>query len=319
MQWSNPTVKKILTSFLPGLIILSCSCLQAATPWSDVNIDLDDLGPQQVQESDMGPVNIQLTGDALGKAKVKCPGEHHLIFDTAQANASLVYYYDECNMEGLTIGASYTWTRLDWKYNPFFSQKDVSMATLNLGAFSQRLPGWTWRGQLSINFDNLPHWNFTDYMNYDILAWGRYECSENIGIHVGFIALTGMKIDRVYPIFGLDWTFNYNWKLSFVFPVDLSLTYTIDPCWNVAIAGRFFNQRHRMKEDQFLPEALWFYTTGGTEFAINYTPTKQIRANIHGGYDWGGHLKVADRHYHHGQRFRLDGAPYAGAEFDINF
>lgn len=312
-------MKKTLTYLLTGLLTLTAAAINGAEPWSDVNVDLQDLGPQNIQEDNLGPFNFQVLGDYIGKANVRCPGEHDLQFATALANASFVYYYDPCYQEGLTIGASYMFTRLDWRLNPFFSQKDVDTAILSLGIFTQRLPGWTWRAQISANFDNLQYWNFTDYMNYDLLAWGRYAYCPNIGIHIGFIALTGMKIDRVYPLFGFDWTYNENWKLNLVFPVDLSLIYTINPCWNVALAGRFFNQRHRMKEDQFFPEALWFYTTGGGEFAINYTPTKHLKVNVHGGYNLGGHLKIANRHYHHGQRFRIDGAPYAGAEVDFNF
>lgn len=312
-------MKKTLAILCSALTLVSLSSTYANTPWSDVNIDLEDLGPQEIKEDDLGPLNIQLLGDYVGKAKVECPGSHKLQFATAQADVNLVYYYDECFKEGLTIGANYMWTRLDWEFNPFFSQKDVQTASLNLGLFSQRLPNWTWRAQLSANFDNLEYWNFSDYMNYDLLLWGRYEYCRDIGVHIGVIGLTGMKIDRVYPIFGIDWKYDDNWKVNLVFPVDLSLVYTIDPCWNVAIAGRFFNQRHRMNDDGFFPEALWFYTTGGTEFAINYNPTSRIHANIHGGYNFGGHLKIANRHYHHGQRLTLDGAPYGGAEIDVNF
>lgn len=312
-------MKKSLTILFTSFVALTSLPTYAAAPWSDVNIDLEDLGAQDIQEDDLGPLNIQFFGDYIGKAGVRCPGKHDLTFATAQADVNFVYYYDECNKEALTVGVSYMWTRLDWRLNPFFTQRDVDTASINLGAFTQRLPGWTWRAQVSANFDNLEHWNFSDYMNYDLLLWGRYEYCKNIGVHIGFIQFTGMKIDRFYPIFGIDWTYDDNWKLNLVFPTDLALVYTINPCWNVAIAARFFNQRHRMREHQFFPEALWFYTTSGTEFAINYSPTCRIKANIHGGYNFGGHLKVANRHYHDGHRMRLDGAPYGGAEVDINF
>ena len=305
---------------IAGFGIVCFNPLTAAEPWSDVDIDLQDLGAQNISsEPTAGPWNIELLGDAVGNANVRCPGDSHLNFATAQLDLSVIYYYDPCYTEGLTAGINYMWTRLGWDANPYFSQENFSTATVSFGAFSQRLPNWTWRGQLSINFDNLEYWTFADYMNYDMLVWGRYEIRKDIGVHIGFLALTGMKIDRVYPVIGIDWTYNCNWKLSLVFPVDISLIYTITPAWNISLAGRFLNQRHRVHEDQTLPKALWFYTTGGGELAVNYSPSKRFKANIHAGANLGGHLKIANRHYQHGERYRLESAPYAGAEIDLNF
>lgn len=311
--------------YIYSLIVLAlgfaCSIhLAAADPWSDVDIDLDDLAAQGIaNEPTAGPWTLEFSGDAVGNAAVRCPGDSHLNFATAEADLSVVYYYDPCNQEGLTLGIDYMWTRLDWKTNPYFSQKDFSTVTLNLGGFTQRLPGWTWRGQLSVNFDNLKYWEIADYMNYDLLVWGRYELRPQVGVHIGFLTLTGMKIDRVYPVIGIDWTFNRQWKLNLVFPVDIAIVYTITPAWNVSIVGRFLNQRHRVNKDEPLPMALWFYTSGGAEFAVNYSPSKHFKVNIHGGANFGGHLKIANRHYHKGQRYRVGAAPYAGAEIDVNF
>lgn len=313
------TVKKTLALLCAAFTTLSMTSIYAADSWADGNVDIQDLGPQKIQEDDLGPISIQIFGDYVGKARVRCPGREKLQFATAIANVNFVYHYDECYKEGLTVGASYMRTELDWKFNPFFTQEGYDTASINLGIFTDRLPGWTWRAQATANFDNLQYWTFSNYMNYDLLMWGRYKYCENIGLHIGFIQLTGMKIDRLYPIIGFDWTYSEDWKVNLVFPVDLSLVYTIDSCWNVALAGRFFNQRHRVKTNQFYSKGLWFYTTGGTELALNYNPTNKIRANIHGGYNFGGHLKIANRHYNNGQRLRLDGAPYAGAEIDMNF
>ncbi|MEI8126036.1 MAG: hypothetical protein WCG42_09800 [Parachlamydiaceae bacterium] len=312
-------MKRILFCLLACFEIIYTPTTNAATPWGDVDIDIEDLGPQQIKEAtDRGPWSIEFIGDYIGEANVTCPSLSNLTFATAQADLSVVYYYDPCYQEGLTLGLDYTWTRLDWNANPYFTQEDFSMVSLNLGGFSLRLPNWTWRGQLSINFDNIECWNFSDYMSYDLLLWGRYALCQNFGVHIGFLALTGMKIDRVYPIIGFDWTYD-KWQLNLAFPVDLSLTYNINSCWNVALAGRFFNQRHRVKDDQTYPEGLWFYTTGGGELALNYQPSTHFKANIHAGANLGGHLKIANRHYENGHRYSLGTAPYAGGEVDFNF
>lgn len=282
-------------------------------------IDVEDLSNEQIKQDTAGPFSAGVSGDWIGAAKFDDHDLEKLKFATGQINLNLIYYYDPCYQEGTSIGVSYTRTRLDWRFNPFFTQKDFDMISVNLGGFSQRFKDWTWKGQITVNFDNIEHWNRDDYMSYDLLLWGRYALKSNLGVHLGFVALTGMKIDRVYPIVGFDWTYNRNWKLSLVFPMDISLTYRVNNCWSILLAGRFINQRHRVKKDQFYSEGLWFYTSSGAELAVQYKPSARITANVHAGGNFGGHLKVANRHYREGHRFTFGGAPYAGAELDINF
>lgn len=287
---------------------------------ADADIEVEDLSAQHVEEKTAGgPFTFEIRGDYIGEAKFKCDHFSRFTFATGQVDLNMVYYYNPCLQEGTSIGLSYMRTRLDWKYNPFFTQKDIDTVSVNLAGFTRRFEDWTWKGQISINFDNIEYWNLEDYMNYDLVLWGRYAYTQNLGLHMGFLALTGMKIDRVYPILGIDWTYNCHWKINAVFPMDLSIVYTLNDCWSFSAAGRFFAQRHRVKKNQFFSEGLWFYTSSGAELCVKYQPTRSISASIHGGYDFGGHLKVANRHYREGHRLRFDGAPYAGGEIDINF
>lgn len=307
-------MKKLLYALLAGMT-LTCTEVVA-----DPDVDVEDLSNQQIQEeSPGGPFSVEISGDYIGRAKFKCHEFHDFTFGTANIDLSFVYYYNPCFKEAATVGLVYTRTRLGWNCNPFFTQKDYDMVTVNLGGYTERVDDWIWRAQVSINFDNIEHWTLEDYMSYDLLLWGRYACTNNFGIHLGFLALTGMKIDRVYPVIGIDWTYDCHWKLSLVFPMDIAVVYNINYEWSVALAGRFFNQRHRVKKDQFFSEGLWFYTSSGAEFAVNYHPAKWLQANLHAGVDFGGHLKVANRHYRHGHRLRFDSAPYGGAELSLNF
>lgn len=288
---------------------------------ADVDIDLPDLSQEKIDEDATGgPFTINISGDVIDKAKIrKCHQYGDLYYATSSVDASMIFYYDPCYTEALNFGVTYTATWLNWKYNPFFTQNDYSMISLNLGGITKRLEDWTWRAQVTANFDNIEYWNFTDYMNYDFLLWGRYDLCRTIGVHIGFIGLTGMKIDRIYPIVGFDWKPNCHWELNLVFPMDLSAIYNINNSWSVAVAGRFFNQRHRVNKDQNYSEGLWYYTTSGAELSLRYHPCKLISAEVHVGENFGGHIKVADRHYRHGHRLRLDSAPYAGGEVNINF
>jgi len=306
------------------LFFLLFAGLTCAFPHLNAQIDIEDLGserPAESKEEPGKPFQIEVSADFVGKAKFrKGDGDHHhLRFWTGLAEISAVYYYDPCHHEALNVALAYERTRLDWRFNPFFNEKNVDTVSLWLGGYTQRLENWIWRGQLSINFDNVAHWDFNDYMNYDLLLWGRYCYCKNFGLHIGFLAQTGMKIDNVYPVIGVDWTYNQNWKINAIFPLNISVVYTINHSWSVDLAARFLDQRHRLKRKEFLSRGLWHYRTTGAEFGINYTPTKWISANIHAGANFGGHLTIANRHYRHRHRLRLDGAPYAGAEIDINF
>lgn len=288
--------------------------------FADTDINIEDLSAQHVEENTAGgPFTVKISGDYIDDSKFDCHDFSHLKFATGDVDLSFIYYYDPCVHEGASIGLTYTRTRLDWKFNPFFTQKDFDMISLNLAGFTQRLDDWTWRAQVSLNFTNIEYWDFEDYMNFDILVWGRYAYTQDIGVHIGFLALTGMKIDRLYPIVGIDWTYDCHWKLNLVFPMDVSLVYSLNHSWAFSLAGRFFDQRQRVKDHQFYSKGLWHYTSSGVEFAVKYTPTKWITANIHAGENFGGHLKIANRHYREGHRLSFGSAPYAGAEIDVNF
>lgn len=314
-------MKKLIFTLATGLLLTSTAPFQTNLLNAVIDVDIEDLSTVDIDEDDTGgPFSIGISGDAIDKARFEKHKQYgHLYFATADVDASAIYYYNPCYAEALNVGLTYTKTWLNWKYNPFFTQKEYDMISINLGGITKRVEDWTWRAQVSINFDNIEYWNFTDYMNYDFLLWGRYDLCRTIGVHMGFVGLTGMKIDRLYPIVGIDWKPNCHWELNLVFPMDLSAIYNFNKSWSVAVAGRFFNQRHRVKDHQNYSEGLWYYTTSGAEVALRYHPCKLINAEIHIGENFGGHIKVADRHYRNGHRLRLESAPYAGGELSVNF
>lgn len=301
--------------------ILSFTGLQAQVDTQDIGSA--SIAPYEAAVEDKRPFKVAISADYVGKGKVKrskhCPHLGDLTFATGQAEVNFVFYYQECYEEGAAIALAYDRTYMNWDRNPYFHQKDIDTVNLILSGFSKRLCDWDWRAQLSANFDNIRCWEFRDYMNYDILLWGRYDYCENIGLHIGFWAQTGMKFDRVYPVIGIDWQYNCNWKFNLIFPVNISAVYTFNPIWSIALAGRFFDQRHRVCKDQRLSAAFYHYQTSGAELALNYTPSGFLSANIHAGYDFGGHLTIRDRHFHHARRLQIESAPYVGAEIDLHF
>lgn len=307
-------MKKNLFFFLAGVAVF-CSQLSA-------DVDFQDIGPTDIggvrENSSRGPFKIELTFDAIADAKVHdC--HHHLQFATGEAEVSMVFYHDPCYEEGASIGVSFSRTRIDWRHNHLFHQKDFDQVCLTLGFSSARLCSWLWQAQFTANFDNIEYWSFNDYMNYDMLLWGRYEYNKCLGIHIGVLATTGMKIDRVYPIIGVDWQWRDNIKINLIFPLNISIVYNFNKAWSVALAGRLFYERHRLKRHEILEKGLIQYQSSGAEIGLTYNPADWLLANIHAGYDFGGRFKTATRHYKHRHNYDVDGAPYAGAELDFAF
>ncbi len=283
----------------------------------------NDLNPEQetnLAQSNTTPKPCQLEAsfDMIGRSKFnRHDGHGHIRYSRGNIETSCGFYYNPCYKEGLAATVGYTYTLMDWKHNPFFHQKHFHTATVGLSAFSHRLCDWLWRSQVAINMDT-DHFNF-HYTTYDLLLWGKYEYCEDIGLHVGLLAFTGLRIDRVYPIIGFDWKYSCHWKFNLVFPIDISAVYTINDCWSVSLTGRPFYSRNRAAKHSRLSNAVFEYENAGAEFAVNYQLSDWLHANVHVGEAFGGKLKVANQHDHHPHHFRFNSAGYIGGEVDISF
>lgn len=235
----------------------------------------------------------------------------HLVYRVGKINLGSVCFYNKCYDEGIALGLTYTATYLRWNQNPYFRQRYFDTLSVNISGFSHRVDNWYWRGNVSMNFD-VNNFDPGEYLTWDLLLWGRYSYTKNLGLHIGFYAITGMKIDRVYPILGFDWQCTEKLKFNVVFPMDINATYTINKCWTTGAAVRFFQSRQRANKHAHVSRALWFYNNWGAEYFVNYNLTDFIHINLHGGYSFGGTLKLANKHYMHARRLDFKGAPYIG-------
>lgn len=289
----------------------------------NAEFDITDVSSKVItdytKEDGGRPCRLEFTYDYVGKAKFARSHFHDFTYQEGQAEALCIYYYDPCLVEGATIALAYNRTRLDWAKNPFFDRKNYNTLIVSFGGFSNRVKNWTWLADVSINFDTDYFSTIGDYTTYDMLLWGRYTYLCDIGLHLGFIAQTGMKIDRIYPIIGADWEYNENWKFSLVFPVNISALYKINCNWSIALAGRVFDTRHRAEKNANVSRAVWAYRNAGAEVDLNYRYSSWLLANVHAGYTFGGKLKVANRHYEHRRNIHYNGAGYVGAEIDASF
>lgn len=282
-------------------------------------IDVKDIGSETIIEPKQGPFTLYVDFDAIGSSKINhgfYKGDK-IRFAIADAELSGIFYYCPAYHEGANLSISYTYTTIEWHNNPWFNQNHFNTLSISLGGLSKRLYRWFWQGQMTINLD-ADHWNIDDYATYDLILWGRYTYCDHIGFHVGFIAQTGMQMDRVYPIIGADWRVSPNWKLNLVYPVNVSLEYLVNERWSLALAGRSFNTRYRIGKHEAFSKSVVRYENTGAEFAIKYHRA-DMTANIHAGTTLGGKFRVANRHNDHPHNYKLDPAGYVGAEVDVRF
>lgn len=313
-------MRKSLAMLFAGLLLTSAQ-LKA-------DYDLDDTSSVSIEEnvSEKGPFNISMKGDYLLRTKFKhhdgdkFPGieKDHFQYWTAEAEVNAVVYYEKCFTEGLIVGIGFDHAYFNWTNNPFFSQKNFNNLELSVAFFTERLCDWLWKTSVAMNLDT-DRWDFNEYTTYDLVLWGRYSLCCNWGIHVGIYAETGMKLDRVLPILGFDWTINDYWTLNAVFPMNMALVYKWNKCTSLSLAVRMFSDRHRVGPHENLEKALWRYSNAGLEIAANHAFDSWINLNVHAGYTAGGRIRIANKENHDSERFKLRSTPYFGAELTMNF
>jgi hypothetical protein len=301
------------------VFIASCFILAAFSGWADIDIDQQDIGSERItQPAKRTPFSFDTHVDVIGSSKIKKGfyKDDEINYAEAEVEIGMVVYYCPTYTEGVRVALGYTPTYLKWHDNPWFDQDHFNIVPLSLAGFSKRIDRWFWRMQLTANFD-AEKWS-SPYTSYDFLLWGRYAYCENIGIHFGFWAETGLHLDRVYPVLGFDWQISRKWKLDLVFPVNMALLYAFSPNWKLGVAGRFFDSRFRVHNDQHSLKPLVRYTNVGAEFIIKYDD-ETTSANLHAGTTLGGTFRVANHSNHHAQDYHIDPSAYVGAEIDVKF
>jgi Domain of unknown function (DUF6268) len=286
---------------------------------ADFEIDSQNFGSENITEpTRQTPFNLDTKIDFIGKTKIT-NGHHrgdHFHFAQLETELGGVFYYVPQYTEGANLSFSYSDTYIHWKDNPYFDQHHFRVVSVALGAFTKRVSDWFWRGQLSINFDTKKL--SAQYVNYDLVFWGRYAFKENIGFHFGFYAQTGMRMERVYPIFGADWLISPKWKLNLVFPMNVSVEYYLTRYWSLAIGGRSFNSRYRVGPHESSRKSLIRYENTGLEFIVKFE-NQNIAANLHAGTTLGGQFRVANKKNHNPHHYDLDPSGYVGGEIEVTF
>lgn len=242
-------------------------------------------------------------------------------FAEADVDISYTHIFNSC--EGASVGLGYSTTHLGWDKNPFFSEQNFNNLIFSLGGYSKRFYQWDWKGYFSAAVDTR-EWNFQEYGLYTYSLWGRYSLDTNyfsdLGLNIGFVGRSGLDQTLVWPIVGIDYKMNQNWKLNLVYPVNMSVVYSLSNCWSFAIAGKMWNSRHRTSKNEGISRGIFEYRNIGAEFAINYDYDRSISANLHVGSTIGqGDLKIMNRNGSTIRHNKFNSAGYVGGGFDFRF
>jgi len=312
---------KIFFTALACTTLLLCASV-SGDDYSPENVE--DLSAATMANSDSklnaSPFRISARADWISQANIdkKHHRHDHVKFHVADIKGEAVLYYNPCYEEGFGAAVDFSNVYFKWNKNPYFHRSVFNEVSLTLFGFTKRARNWDWQASVTMNWDTKYN-NFTYYTNYDLVLWGRYDyCPETFGLHGGVLALTGMKIDKIYPIIGFDWKFNDRWKLNAVFPMNISLVYTFNNCWNSALAVRFFEVRRRVGRHERDSKGLIRYRNTGLELAINYEGDL-LTANIHGGWAMGGQFVVSNKNNKNKHHYDLDSSGYVGGEVAVKF
>lgn len=296
-----------------------CGLLLSSSLFADIDVDTQDIGSENIREpAKMTPYSFDTHADYVANSSID-KGSYKgdkIQFAEAEAELGMVFYFDPENTEALRGAVAFTPTYLRWEGNPWFEQTHFNIFSVSLVGFTKRVDRWFLRGQLTANFD-AEKWSSL-YTSYDLLLWARYAYSDAIGIHFGCLAQTGLRMDRVYPVLGFDWRISRKWKLSIVYPVNVSLIYALSQKWSLGVAGRAFNSRFRVHQQQHSLKPLVRYTNVGAEFILKFE-NEYASANIHAGTTIQGKYRVADSKNHHARNYQTNGAAYGGFEIEVKF
>lgn len=306
-------------NFRPTLITFLLLLTSHALWGQQIDPDLHDFGSEEItQPAKRGPFSFESHIDYIGDADISHGffEKDTISFAESDVEFGVIVYYCPEYEEGVRLALDFSATYLRWNQNPYFEQDHFNTLSLEAVYFTHRLKHWFWRTAFSINMDT-DEWQ-ADYTSYDLMLWGRYDYSDTIGIHIGFWAETGLRLDRVWPIIGADWKISEKWKLNLVYPVNISLNYMINPQWSLALAGRNFDVRFRVNRNESCPRFLVRYQNIGAEFMVRYE-NSGISANIHAGVAFAGRYRVANPGNHHAHTYNLNPSGYIGGEIDVSF
>jgi len=235
-----------------------------------------------------------------------------------QSEVAFAFTYP-CNLtSGLIFGAGWVGTEVFLSENPSFNESCFNYVTLSLGAFTACLEKWLWtaNGSIFIDTDQL---DFSTYALYQGVLWGKYQIGDSLELDIGFIAEVGLKETKIWPILGFSYIFTSNLRLHAIYPVNVILEYDLFNCLTAGASIRFLRNRHRVGDDNLMPQAIFEYCSVGGEADLIFSPSEVFSIRGFAGTTFGGDLKISNRDNKNTHHYKFKDSFYAGLSATLSF
>ncbi len=270
-------------------------------------IPVAELPPLPLPPSSLSAYYIHVTETTFRTPSVR---GQKLRYDEGQGAFNYVHpFASSC---GLILGGAYDRATIDWKENPEFDQTKFDYVTMLIGTYSTHFPRWLWVATLSVDIDTIKL-DWGNYALYNGVLYGKYCICQWMTFTAGFIAQIGLNKEKFWPLVGFDFLFAPAWRLGLVYPTDLSLTYSPFEKLSFASAVRFIRTRHRLSDNEPIPQGIVEYHVAGLEGQVIFTPFQWLIFKGFVGTTFNGDLKLTNRDNNDSEHFKFKGSPYAGA------
>ncbi len=256
----------------------------------------------------------------VGSAQFETHRRGHLTYSDAYGSATYTHFLGEDN--SLSWEAAYNYLGLDWEKNSRFKEKNFNYAVGSIGYVSTSLEKWRWLINAGFSVD-ASHFDFGRTGVYHGMLWGRYQFNNCCGFHMGVMGWIGIQNGYTLPIFGVDWKISDDWAANIIYPVDFSLTYSIDENWAIegaysSFGGPYRYPRRAHEGTKFHDPIFLVYSQGG-DLNLKYRYDHLLRASIGGGWNAGGWILVRDSQNHHGHYYHFNSAFYGQGTVAFTF
>ncbi len=267
--------------------------------------------------------HVDSAGRWVAPADFRTHRRHHIDYADANVGVYYTHFLDQEYENSLSYELGYDYLHLGWKENPRFSEDNFHYLVGSVGFVSTTLDKWKWIINTGFSVD-ATRFDFGPSGVYHAMLWGRYHFIDHLGIHVGALGWYGVKNGRGFPIFGFDWRFNDKWSGNAIFPIDYSLTYSIDDNWSVETAyasfgGPYKYPRRAHNGPAGFRDPIFFVYSNGVDLCLKYQYEHLLKASLGIGWDFGGWVLIKNNESHHGKYYHFKSAPYAQGSVALTF
>lgn len=264
------------------------------------------------------PISVSGSYLTVHKAHFRTPGLEEETLKYRQSDLAMAFTYPFNSYCGLIFGAGWIGTEVKMERNPEFDETLFNYINLSIGGFTKGFSDWTWALTLAAYLDT-GHFSFIDYALYDGVLWGKYTLSKWIELDFGLIVEVGLHKEKVWPIIGFIYLPCDNWRVSVVYPIDISIEYDFWSYWTVGGSIRFLRNRHRVGQDEPNPQGIFEYRTTGAEIELICAPFDWFSITGFAGSTFNGDFKVTNRNNHQATHYKFKASGYAGVSAILSF